>query len=102
MKNHIPATVSMAKLYQSQGYYLESEKLYARMGRGADGAKLLEGQEPAVSQKTPLKKKPAISLRPSITSQIDQWVCLLLLQRQTDSWKDANKENPREKELPKT
>ncbi len=94
MKNHIPATISMAKLYQSQGYYLESEKLYARMGLDSDGTKPTTGQTNADSP----KKNQPLALRPSITSQIDQWVCLLLLQRQTDSWKDANADTRQEKD----
>ncbi len=83
--NHIPATASMAKLYEAQGYFQDSKEVYARMGKDPGPAK------PAHQKiKTSHKKNQNSVLPTSLEIKIDQWVTLQLVQRQTELWKDRH------------
>ncbi len=82
--NHIPATISMAKLYEAQGYFQDSKEIYARIGQNPAPAK------PSVKKtKAGHKKGHELALPSSLEIKIDQWVTLQLLDRQTESWKKS-------------
>ncbi len=83
--NHIPATISMAKLYQAQGYFQDSKEIYIRVAKNSHGAE--SGLKKTNNRH---KRNQNFSLPSSLEIKIDQWVTLHLLQRQTESWQEPH------------
>ncbi len=78
--NHIPATISMAKLYHSQGYFQDSKDVYARMGVEHNETSFAPAEAETTHQKEQVSALPS-----SLEIKTDQWITLLLLRRQIES-----------------